>query len=87
MGASQLDLLPVVSRANVHQGGGGGGGPPLPHPTQLEGVLTLQDVLRGLWSRIEGIARVPPHPHRLSRHMLSVRRKKNGRQAPTGSRV
>jgi chloride channel protein, CIC family len=30
MGASQLDLLPVVSRANVHQ---------------LEGVVTLQDVL------------------------------------------
>jgi len=31
MGASQLDLLPVVSRANVHH---------------LEGVVTLQDVLR-----------------------------------------
>jgi CIC family chloride channel protein len=31
MGASQLNLLPVVSRANVHQ---------------LEGVVTLQDVLR-----------------------------------------
>jgi chloride channel protein, CIC family len=30
MGASQLDLLPVVNRANVHQ---------------LEGVVTLQDVL------------------------------------------
>jgi CIC family chloride channel protein len=30
MGATQLDLLPVVSRANVHQ---------------LEGVVTLQDVL------------------------------------------
>jgi CIC family chloride channel protein len=30
MGASQLDLLPVVSRANVHQ---------------LEGVVMLQDVL------------------------------------------
>src|SRR5467141_2942375 len=30
MGASQLDLLPVVSRANVHQ---------------LEGVVTIQDVL------------------------------------------
>jgi CIC family chloride channel protein len=30
MGASRLDLLPVVSRANVHQ---------------LEGVVTLQDVL------------------------------------------
>ena len=30
MGASQLDLLPVVSRANVHQ---------------LRGVITLQDVL------------------------------------------
>jgi chloride channel protein, CIC family len=30
MGANQLDLLPVVSRANVHQ---------------LEGVVTLQDVL------------------------------------------
>ncbi len=30
MGASQLDLLPVVSRANVHH---------------LEGVVTLQDVL------------------------------------------
>jgi CIC family chloride channel protein len=30
MGASQLDLLPVVSRANVHQ---------------LEGVVTLRDVL------------------------------------------
>jgi CIC family chloride channel protein len=31
MGASQLDVLPVVSRANVHK---------------LEGVVTLQDVLR-----------------------------------------
>jgi CIC family chloride channel protein len=30
MGASQLDLLPVVSRANVHH---------------LQGVVTLQDVL------------------------------------------
>lgn len=30
MGASHLDLLPVVNRANVHQ---------------LEGVVTLQDVL------------------------------------------
>jgi len=30
MGASQLDVLPVVSRANVHH---------------LEGVVTLQDVL------------------------------------------
>jgi CIC family chloride channel protein len=30
MGANQLDLLPVVSRANVHQ---------------LEGIVTLQDVL------------------------------------------
>jgi CIC family chloride channel protein len=30
MGANQLDLLPVVSRANVHQ---------------LEGVVTLKDVL------------------------------------------
>ena len=31
MGASQLDVLPVVSRANVHQ---------------LEGIVTLQDVLK-----------------------------------------
>jgi len=30
MGASQLDLLPVVSRANVHH---------------LEGIMTLPDVL------------------------------------------
>ena len=30
MGASQLDLLPVVSRANVHQ---------------LRGVVTLEDIL------------------------------------------
>ncbi len=30
MGATQLDLLPVVSRANVHK---------------LEGVITLQDIL------------------------------------------
>jgi CIC family chloride channel protein len=30
MGAFQLELLPVVSRANVHQ---------------LEGIVTLQDVL------------------------------------------
>jgi CIC family chloride channel protein len=30
MGARQLDLLPVVSRANVHH---------------LQGVVTLQDVL------------------------------------------
>jgi hypothetical protein len=30
MGASRLDLLPVVNRADVHQ---------------LEGVVTLQDVL------------------------------------------
>jgi len=41
MGASQLDLLPVVSRANVHQ---------------LEGVVTLQDVLAvyGVGSRESG---------------------------------
>jgi chloride channel protein, CIC family len=31
MGASQLDVLPVVNRANVHK---------------LEGIVTLQDVLR-----------------------------------------
>jgi len=31
MGASQLDLLPVVSRANVHQ---------------LEGVVTIQEFWR-----------------------------------------
>jgi len=30
MGANQLDLLPVVSRANVHK---------------LEGIVTLRDVL------------------------------------------
>jgi CIC family chloride channel protein len=31
MGANQLDMLPVVNRANVHK---------------LEGIVTLQDVLR-----------------------------------------
>jgi CBS domain-containing protein len=31
MGANQLDVLPVVNRANVHK---------------LEGIVTLQDVLR-----------------------------------------
>ena len=31
MGSSQLDVLPVVNRANVHK---------------LEGIVTLQDVLR-----------------------------------------
>jgi CIC family chloride channel protein len=31
MGSSQLDVLPVVNRANVHE---------------LEGIVTLQDVLR-----------------------------------------
>jgi len=31
MGASQLDVLPVVNRANVHK---------------LEGIVTLEDVLR-----------------------------------------
>jgi CIC family chloride channel protein len=40
MGASQLDLLPVVSRANVHQ---------------LRGVVMLQDVLAqyGVQKRVE----------------------------------
>ncbi len=40
MGASRLDLLPVVSRANVHQ---------------LEGVVTLQDVLALYGVGAEGI--------------------------------
>jgi chloride channel protein, CIC family len=40
MGASQLELLPVVSRANVHR---------------LEGVVTLQDVLALYGVGAEGI--------------------------------
>ncbi len=52
MGSSQLDLLPVVNRANVHK---------------LEGVVTLQDVLKlyGVGPRETTVASgepVPPMP-------------------------
>src|SRR5258708_11702021 len=45
MGASQLDLLPVVSRANVHQ---------------LIGVVTLQDVLAAYGVAVGGDGRPRP---------------------------
>lgn len=41
MGASHLDLLPVVNRANVHQ---------------LEGVVTLQDVLDSYGIALQGFS-------------------------------
>jgi predicted transcriptional regulator len=54
MGASQIDVLPVVNRANVHK---------------LEEIVTLQDVLRlyGVSSRepsiVPGEIAVPTQQH------------------------
>jgi hypothetical protein len=41
MGTSHLDLLPVVNRANVHQ---------------LEGIVTLQDVLDSYGVALQGFS-------------------------------
>ena len=53
MGSSQLDVLPVVSRANVHK---------------LEGIVTLRDVLKlyGLTERDED--RVTPTVSTVDKH-------------------